>query len=112
MPFRGAQKSRLGGRQEIEMEWEVEREDGTLLLFDDAKHPPDAFDRHPGCTLIFHLHHPDPKDDPLNPMVIEAFKEYIRRVELGELGNGKCESFELPSGMRMDSVAFGPADLL
>ena len=94
------------------MEWEVEKEDGTLLLFDDVKHPPDAFDRHPGRTLIFHLHHPDPKDDPLKPMVIEAFREYIRRLELDEVGCEKTDSFELPSGMRLDSVAFGPGDLL
>ena len=73
---------------------------------------PDASDRHPGRTLILTVNHPTLGDGRLKPIVVEALKEYLARLERDEVGNLKTDSIELPSGARLDAVAFGPADLV
>lgn len=72
----------------------------------------DASDRHPGRTLILTVNHPTLGDGRLKPIVVEALKEYLARLERDEVGNQKTDSIELPSGARLDAVAFGPADLM
>lgn len=84
----------------------------TQVWFDEHPAVPDASDRHPGRTLILTVNHPTLGDGRLKPVVVEALKEYLARLERDEVGNQKTDSIELPSGARLDAVAFGPADLL
>lgn len=69
-------------------------------------------DLHPGRTLILTVNHPTLGDGRLKPVVVEALKEYLARLERDEVGNQKTDSIVLPSGARLDAVAFGPADLI
>lgn len=84
----------------------------TQVWFDECPAVPEASDRHPGRTLILTVNHPTLGDGRLKPIVVEALKEYLARLERDEVGNQKTDSIELPSGARLDAVAFGPADLL
>ncbi len=84
----------------------------THVWVDECPAVPDASDRHPGRTLILTVNHPTLGDGRLKPIVVEALKEYLARLERDEVGNQKTDSIELPSGARLDAVAFGPADLL
>ncbi|WP_155496349.1 hypothetical protein [Comamonas testosteroni] len=79
---------------------------------DECSAVPDASNRHPGRTLILTVNHPTLGDGRLKPIVVEALKEYLARLERDEVGHQKTDSMELPSGARLDAVAFGPADLL
>ncbi|KGH29343.1 hypothetical protein [Comamonas thiooxydans] len=69
-------------------------------------------DLHPGRMLILTVNHPTLGDGRLKPIVVEALKEYLARLECDEVGNQKTDSIELPSGARLDAVAFGPDDLI
>lgn len=82
------------------------------VWFDECPAAPDASDRHLGRMLILTVNHPTLGDGRLKPIVIEALKEYLTRLERDEVGNQKTDSMELPSGARLDAVAFGPADLI
>lgn len=95
------------------MEWEEEILDAEgkvkgVRFYDDSPREPDSFDRHPGRTLILHLHHPTLGDGHLNPVIREALLEYLAGLDRGDYGMGKTDSVELPSGARMDTFAFGP----
>lgn len=69
-------------------------------------------DLHPGRMLILRVNHPTLGDGRLKPVVVEALKEYLARLERDEVGNQKTDSIVLPSGALLDAVAFGPADLI
>lgn len=95
------------------MEWKEEILDAEgkvkgVRFYDDSPRESDSFDRHPGRTLIIHLHHPTLGDGPLMPVVHEALGEYLVRMERGDFGRGQADSMELLSGARLDVVVFGP----
>ena len=70
--------------------------------------PTDSFDRHTGRTFILHIHHPTQGDKLFVPVIKDALQEYLRRLESGEVGQCQTDSMEMPSGARVDTVAFGP----
>lgn len=106
----GAPKPLAGEREE-----RVVDASGAMVEHRFFQDPPLAlgvWDRHPGRMLILTVNHPTLGDGRLKPVVVEALKEYLARLERDEVGNQKTDSIELPSGARLDAVAFGPGDLL
>jgi len=79
-----------------------------IAMSESTAHATDSFDRHLGRTLILHLHHPNLGDGLLAPVVREALTKYLALLDAGAVGDSITDSIELPSGARLDTVAFGP----